>query len=72
MCNTKHTILTFNLIQVTAKETTSGNKKALVINAKTNRLTAQEIDRMIKISELFEEEDKLVRRWATAKSDLES
>ncbi|CAF1357562.1 unnamed protein product [Rotaria sordida] len=60
------------ILNVTAKETTGGNKKSIVINAKTNRLSSEQIDRMIKVAELFTDEDKLVKQRIDAKNELES
>ncbi|CAF1010094.1 unnamed protein product [Rotaria sp. Silwood1] len=60
------------ILNVTAQEKTGGNKKSIVINAKTNRLSSEQIDRMIKVAELFSDEDKLVRQRIDAKNELES
>ena len=60
------------MLKVTAHEKTGGNKKSIVINAKTNRLSHEQIDRMIKVAELFSDEDKVVKQRIDAKNDLES
>ncbi|CAF4151853.1 unnamed protein product, partial [Rotaria magnacalcarata] len=60
------------ILNVTAHEKTGGNKKSIVINAKTNQLSNEEINRMIKVAELFSDEDKLVKQRIEAKNDLES
>jgi heat shock protein 5 len=43
-----------------------------VINSNTNRLSPEEIERMIKDSERFAEEDKKVKDRVDAKNELES
>ena len=43
-----------------------------MIDSKTNRLSLKEIERMIKDSEKFAEDDKKVKERADAKYDLES
>lgn len=58
--------------KVTAQEKTGGNKKSILINAKTNRLSNEQINQMIKVAELFSDEDKLVKQRIDAKSELES
>lgn len=58
--------------KVTAQEKTGGNKKSIMINAKTNRLSDEQINRMIKVAELFSDEDKLVKQRIDAKNELES
>ncbi|CAF3479494.1 unnamed protein product [Rotaria socialis] len=60
------------ILNVTAHEKSGGNKKSIVINAKTNQLSNEEINRMIKVAELFSDEDKLVKQRIEAKNDLES
>ncbi|CAF3088178.1 unnamed protein product [Rotaria sp. Silwood2] len=60
------------VLTVTAEEKTRGNKKNIMINSKTNRLSSNEIDRMIKVAELFADEDKIVKERINAKNELES
>ncbi|CAF1496494.1 unnamed protein product [Didymodactylos carnosus] len=60
------------ILNVTAEDKNYGNKENIVINSKTNRLSSTEIERMIKDSEIFAEEDKKLRLRADAKSKLES
>jgi molecular chaperone DnaK (HSP70) len=57
---------------VTAEDKGTGNKNNIVINSNTNRLSPEEIDRMIKDSERFADEDKKVKERVDAKNELES
>ena len=59
-------------LQVTAEDKGTGNKNNIVINSNTNRLSPDEIERMIKDSEKFAEEDKKVKDRVDAKNELES
>ncbi|CAF1456623.1 unnamed protein product [Adineta steineri] len=60
------------ILNVTAEEKTGGSKKSIVINSKTNRLSNEQIDRMVRVAEIFSEEDKVVARQINAKHELES
>ena len=60
------------LLQVTAEDKGNGNRNNIVINSDSNRLSPEEIDRMIKASEQFADEDKKVKERADAKNELES
>ncbi|CAF1000871.1 unnamed protein product [Adineta steineri] len=60
------------ILSVTAEEKSTGSKKSVVINSKTNRLSSEQIDRMVRVAEIFSEEDKVVARQINAKNELES
>ena len=60
------------ILKVTAEDKGTGNKNNIVINANNNRLSPEEIDRMIKDSERFADEDKKVKERVDAKNELES
>lgn len=60
------------ILKVTAEDKGTGNKNNIVINSNTNRLSPDEIERMIKDSEKFAEEDKKVKDRVDAKNELES
>ena len=60
------------ILKVTAEDKGTGNKNNIVINSNTNRLSPDEIDRMIKDSERFADEDKKVKDRVDAKNELES
>ncbi|CAF1151584.1 unnamed protein product, partial [Adineta ricciae] len=60
------------ILKVTAEDKGTGNKNNVVINSNTNRLSPDEIERMIKDSEKFAEEDKKVKDRVDAKNELES
>ncbi|CAF1332853.1 unnamed protein product [Rotaria sordida] len=60
------------ILNVTAEEKTKGNKKTIVINSKTNRLSTEQINRMIRVAEIFADEDKVVKERINAKNELES
>ncbi len=57
---------------MTAEDKGTGEKNNIVINSNTNRLSPEEIDRMIKDSEKFADEDKKVKERVDAKNELES
>jgi len=60
------------ILKVTAEDKGTGNKNNIVINSNTNRLSPDEIERMIKDSEKFADEDKKVKDRVDAKNELES
>ncbi|CAF2313218.1 unnamed protein product [Rotaria sp. Silwood2] len=60
------------ILKVTAEDKGTGNKNNIVINSNTNRLSPEEIDRMIKDSEKFADEDRKLKERVDAKNDLES
>jgi molecular chaperone DnaK (HSP70) len=60
------------ILNVTAQEKSIGIKKNIIINSKTNRLSTQEIDRMIKEAERFAEQDKKIKDRIDGRNDFES
>jgi len=60
------------VLRVTAEDKGAGNKNSITINNNQNRLSPEEIERMIKESEKFADEDKKVRERVEAKNELES
>ena len=60
------------ILTVTAEDKGSGNTEAITITNDQNRLTPEDIDRMIQDAEQFAEEDKRVREKVDAKNELES
>jgi len=60
------------ILKVSAEDKGTGNKNNIVINNNQNRLSPDEIERMIKDAEKFQEDDKRVREQVEAKNELES
>jgi heat shock protein 5 len=60
------------ILRVSAEDKGTGNKNNIVINNNQNRLTPEEIERMIKEAEKFADEDKRVKEKVEAKNELES
>ncbi|XP_041368976.1 endoplasmic reticulum chaperone BiP-like [Gigantopelta aegis] len=60
------------ILQVTAEDKGTGKKKNVVIKSDENRLSPEDIKKMIKDAEKFAEEDKLLKEKVDAKNDLES
>lgn len=60
------------ILKVSAEDKGTGNKNNIVINNNQNRLSPEEIERMIKESEKFADEDKKVKERVEAKNELES
>jgi heat shock protein 5 len=60
------------ILKVTAEDKGTGNKNNIVINNNQNRLSPEDIERMIKDSEKFADEDKKVKEKVEAKNELES
>ncbi|CAM4846804.1 unnamed protein product [Rotaria magnacalcarata] len=60
------------ILKVTAEDKGTGNKNNIVISSNTNRLSPEDIERMIKDSERFADEDKKVKDRVDAKNELES
>merc|ERR1712135_94229 len=59
------------ILRVSAEDKGTGNKEKIEIKNDANRLTPEEVERMIKDAEMFAEEDKKVAERAFAKSELE-
>jgi heat shock protein 5 len=60
------------ILTVGAEDKGTGNKNNIVINNNQNRLSPEEIERMIKDSEKFADEDAKVKERVEAKNELES
>ncbi len=60
------------ILTVTAEDKGSGNTEAITITNDQNRLTPEDIDRMIQDAEKFAEDDKLVKDKVESKIELES
>ena len=60
------------ILKVTAEDKGTGNKERITITNDHNRLTPEDIDRMIKESEIFAEEDKKLKERVESKNNLES
>jgi len=60
------------ILKVSAEDKGTGNKNNIVINNNQNRLSPEEIERMIKDAEKFADEDKKVKERVEAKNELES
>jgi len=60
------------ILKVSAEDKGTGNKNNIVINNNQNRLSPEEIERMIKESEKFADDDKKIRERVEAKNELES
>jgi heat shock protein 5 len=60
------------ILKVTAEDKGTGNKNNIVINNNQNRLSPEDIERMIKDSEKFADEDRKVKEKVEAKNELES
>lgn len=61
------------VLTVTAKDLGgTGNSKQLSINQNANRLSQEEIDRMVKDAERFAKEDEKIREGQKARNELES
>jgi len=60
------------ILQVSAKDQGSNNKNSITITNDQNRLTPEEIQKMVDDAAAFEEEDKLVKERVEAKNNMES
>ena len=60
------------ILKVSAEDKGTGNKNDIVINHNQNSLSPEEIERMIKDSEKFADEDRKVKERVEAKNELES
>ncbi|XP_064395096.1 endoplasmic reticulum chaperone BiP-like [Halichondria panicea] len=60
------------ILTVTAEDKGSGNTEAITITNDQNRLTPEDIDKMIQDAEKFAEDDKLVKEKVESKIELES
>lgn len=60
------------ILKVSAEDKGTGNKEKIVINNDQNRLSPEDIERMINDAEKFSEEDKKVKERVEARNELES
>jgi len=60
------------ILKVTAEDKGTGNKNNIVIQADSNRLKSEEIERMIQDAEKFAEEDKKTAEKVNARNEFES
>nr|XP_027196554.1 endoplasmic reticulum chaperone BiP-like [Dermatophagoides pteronyssinus] len=60
------------ILKVTAEDKGTGNKEKITITNDHNRLTPEDIERMIKEAEKFSDEDKKLKERVEAKNELES
>ena len=59
------------MLQVSAKDQATHNEEKITINNDNNRLSEDDIQKMIEEAEKFAEEDKLMKERTEAKNDLE-
>ena len=60
------------ILQVSAEDKGTGNKEKITITTDQNRLTPEDIERMIKDAEKFSDEDKKLKERVEARNELES
>lgn len=60
------------ILLVSAEDKGTGNREKIVITNDQNRLTPEDIERMIKDADVFADEDKRIKERVEAKNDLES
>ncbi|CAL4088075.1 unnamed protein product [Meganyctiphanes norvegica] len=60
------------ILQVSAEDKGTGNKEKITITNDQNRLTPEDIERMIKDSEMFADEDKKLKEKVESRNELES
>jgi len=60
------------ILQVSAEDKATGNREKITITNDQNRLTPEDIERMIKDAETFADEDAKLKEKVDAKNDLES
>ena len=60
------------ILQVSAEDKATGNKEKITITNDQNRLTPEDIERMIKDAETFADEDSKMKDKVEARNDLES
>ncbi|BFG00862.1 endoplasmic reticulum chaperone BiP [Drosophila madeirensis] len=60
------------ILQVSAEDKGTGNKEKIVITNDQNRLTPEDIDRMIHDAEKFADEDKKLKERVETRNELES
>ena len=60
------------ILQVSAEDKGTGNKEKITITNDQNRLTPEDIEKMIHDAEKFAEEDKKIKERVEARNELES
>lgn len=60
------------ILKVTAEDKGTGNKEKITITNDHNRLTPEDIERMIKDAEKFAEDDKKIKERVESRNELES
>ncbi|XP_064081620.1 endoplasmic reticulum chaperone BiP [Macrobrachium nipponense] len=60
------------ILQVSAEDKGTGNKEKITITNDQNRLTPEDIERMIKDAEMFADEDKKLKERVESRNELES
>jgi len=60
------------ILHVTAEDKGTGNKNKITITNDHNRLSPEDIERMVNDAEKFAEEDKRVKETVTLRNELES
>ncbi|KAL7303637.1 hypothetical protein TKK_0003783 [Trichogramma kaykai] len=60
------------ILQVSAEDKGTGNREKIIITNDQNRLTPDDIERMIKDAEKFADEDKKLKERVEARNELES
>ncbi|XP_066584872.1 endoplasmic reticulum chaperone BiP [Prorops nasuta] len=60
------------ILQVSAEDKGTGNREKIVITNDQNRLTPEDIERMIKDAEKFADDDKKLKERVEARNELES
>lgn len=60
------------ILQVSAEDKSTGNKRSIVINNDQNRLSPTDINRMVQDEERFADADKRVKERVDARNELES
>merc|ERR1712042_85213 len=60
------------ILQVSAEDKGTGNKEKITITNDQNRLTPEDIERMIKDAEMFADDDKKLKERVESRNELES
>jgi len=60
------------ILNVTACDKANGRSEKIEIRADANRLSAEEIEKMVQDAEIYKEEDEKLRKKVTAKNGLEN
>jgi heat shock protein 5 len=60
------------ILSVAAVEKSSGNKKEIVIENDSSRLSQEDIDKMVADAEMFAEQDRAIKAKVDAKNSLET